>query len=205
MKAKYRPVNRLARPIVCICLLFVLLAWPRKSVAHDEWFRDLDLEPVLSEASLVLAGRVADVSSTVITAGGKGEFTVLQFKFLPVLLLVSLLAACGGTTSSGTTSPTAASGDAAAAPTTASAAAAPVANGGPNTIVLGAYSTPREAYGKLIPIFKAQWKQQTGQEIRHPPQLAAMRLKGKIRGRTQLCRYWLEFRPTRSPSPLPSP
>jgi len=87
MKAKYHPVNRLARPIVCICFLFVLLAWPVKSVAHDEWFRDLDLEPVLSEASLVLAGRVADVSSTVITAGGKGEFTLLQFKFVPVLTL----------------------------------------------------------------------------------------------------------------------
>jgi len=84
MKAKYHPVNRLARPIVCICFLFVLLAWPAKSVAHDEWFRDLDLEPVLSEASLVLAGRVADVSSTVITTGGKGEFTLLQFKFVPV-------------------------------------------------------------------------------------------------------------------------
>ena len=87
MKTKYHPVNRIARPIVCICLLFVLLAWPAKSVAHDEWFRDLDLEPMLSEAGLVLAGRVADVSSTVITAGGKREFTLLQFKFVPVLTL----------------------------------------------------------------------------------------------------------------------
>jgi HEAT repeat protein len=87
MKAKYRPVNRLADPIVCVCLVFVLLAWPAKSVAHDEWFRDLDLEPVLSEASLVLVGRVADVSNTVITTGGKGEFTLLQFKFVPVLTL----------------------------------------------------------------------------------------------------------------------
>jgi sulfate transport system substrate-binding protein len=42
---------------------------------------------------------------------------------------------------------------------------APVANGGPSTIVLGAYTTPREAYGKLIPIFKEQWKQQTGQDV----------------------------------------
>src|SRR5215208_2100811 len=68
------------------------------------------------------------------------------------LLLAGLLflAACGGATTGGTTSPT---------------AAAPVANGGPNTIVLGAYSTPREAYGKLIPIFKDQWKKQTGQDL----------------------------------------
>src|SRR2546422_8187772 len=82
MKTKYHPVNRIARPIVCICLLFVLLAWPTKSVAHDEWFRDLDLEPVLSEASLVLAGRVADVSSTVIKGGGEGGGTLFPFKFL---------------------------------------------------------------------------------------------------------------------------
>jgi hypothetical protein len=87
MKAKSHPVSRIASPAVCICLLLVLLAWPAKSVAYDEWFRDLDLEPVLSEASLVLAGRVADVNSTVMAAGGKGEFTLFQFKFVPVLTL----------------------------------------------------------------------------------------------------------------------
>jgi len=67
------------------------------------------------------------------------------------LLLAGLLflAACGGATG-GATSPT---------------AEVPVANGGPNTIVLGAYTTPREAYGKLIPIFKDQWKKQTGQDL----------------------------------------
>src|SRR4026209_2528956 len=71
------------------------------------------------------------------------------------LLLAGLLffAACGGATRG------------AHNPTPASAGAVAAANGGPNTIVLGAYSTPREAYGKLIPIFKEQWKQQTGQEI----------------------------------------
>src|SRR6266542_1996214 len=85
-----------------------------------------------------------------------------RFRFLTLLLvLASLLAACGGAATGGTTSPTAASGAAASAPT----AAVPVANGGPNTIVLGAYSTPREAYGKLIPIFKEQWKKQTGQDL----------------------------------------
>src|SRR5689334_16018900 len=81
-----------------------------------------------------------------------------RFTFLALLALASLLAACGGATTGGSAGPTAASGGAAAA-------AVPVANGGPNTIVLGAYSTPREAYGKLIPIFKDQWKQQTGQAI----------------------------------------
>ena len=34
------------------------------------------------------------------------------------------------------------------------------------TLILGAYTTPREAYGKaLIPSFQAYWKQKTGQEV----------------------------------------
>src|SRR2546428_10643130 len=84
MKAKYHPVNRLARPIVCICLLFVLLAWPAKSVAHDEWFRDLDLEPVLSEAGLVLAGRGGGGGGKVIKTGGGGGGPILPIKILGV-------------------------------------------------------------------------------------------------------------------------
>ena len=89
----------------------------------------------------------------------------LKVKFSALLLvLASLLAACGGATTGGATNPTAA-GDASTSPTAASGQAAPVANGGPNTIVLGAYTTPREAYGKLIPIFKEQWKKDTGQDL----------------------------------------
>jgi len=33
------------------------------------------------------------------------------------------------------------------------------------TLVLAAYTTPREAYKELIPIFQQQWKEQTGQEV----------------------------------------
>lgn len=32
-------------------------------------------------------------------------------------------------------------------------------------LILGAYTTPREAYGELIPIFASQWKEKTGQEV----------------------------------------
>jgi sulfate transport system substrate-binding protein len=32
-------------------------------------------------------------------------------------------------------------------------------------LTLGAYTTPREAYRELIPIFQAQWKEKTGQEV----------------------------------------
>jgi sulfate transport system substrate-binding protein len=70
---------------------------------------------------------------------------------LPLLLLLSLvglLAACGASTER-------------AAPTPGSATPA----GGAATLILGAYTTPREAYGKLIPMFKERWKQQTGQEV----------------------------------------
>src|SRR5689334_2566615 len=67
-----------------------------------------------------------------------------------ILTLLIALAACGS------------SGGGAAG---GAATSAPAANGGPTTIVLGAYTTPREAYGKLIPIFKDQWKKQTGQDV----------------------------------------
>jgi sulfate transport system substrate-binding protein len=54
------------------------------------------------------------------------------------------------------------------------ACAAPAATSGatqssqslpPAKLILGAYTTPREAYGKLLPLFAAQWKAQTGQEV----------------------------------------
>jgi sulfate/thiosulfate-binding protein len=77
-----------------------------------------------------------------------------------ILSVLIVLAACGGSPGGGASGGATPSGAAGA-----TTAVVPVANGGPNTIVLGAYSTPREAYGKLIPIFKAQWKQQTGQDI----------------------------------------
>jgi sulfate transport system substrate-binding protein len=67
-----------------------------------------------------------------------------------ILALAFVLAACGG-----------AQGGA----TGGAATSAPAASGGPTTIVLGAYTTPREAYSKLLPIFKEQWKQQNGQDV----------------------------------------
>ena len=72
-------------------------------------------------------------------------------RHISMMVLVGLLAGCGvGATSAPNAS----------APTSGAETAA-----GPQTIVLGAYSTPREAYGKLIPMFKEQWKKQTGQDV----------------------------------------
>jgi sulfate transport system substrate-binding protein len=58
-----------------------------------------------------------------------------------------VIAACGGNASQAV--PT---GDSATGPS-------------PATIILGAYTTPREAYGQLIPIFRQQWREQTGQDV----------------------------------------
>ena len=58
------------------------------------------------------------------------------------LLAAVVLAACGG------------------------AADTPEAAGnGQVKLVLGAYTTPREAYSELIPLFQQQWQAQTGQEV----------------------------------------
>ena len=63
-------------------------------------------------------------------------------KFLIALTAVSLLAACGGPAKTNS-------------------------NNGAGTVklILGAYTTPREAYGELIPIFASQWKEKKGQEV----------------------------------------
>jgi sulfate/thiosulfate-binding protein len=62
-------------------------------------------------------------------------------KTLIVFIAMSLLTACGGQ-------------------------ATATSNGNaPVKLILGAYTTPREAYGELLPIFAAQWKEKTGQEV----------------------------------------
>ncbi|HEX5691504.1 MAG TPA: sulfate ABC transporter substrate-binding protein, partial [Roseiflexaceae bacterium] len=76
-----------------------------------------------------------------------------------VLITVLLLAACGGASSG--TAPQSNAPEA----TAAQNAAPEAAPAGGKTLILGAYTTPREAYAKLLPIFKEQWKQQSGEDI----------------------------------------
>jgi sulfate/thiosulfate transport system substrate-binding protein len=86
-----------------------------------------------------------------------------RFSLTTLLLALSLIiAACGQP--AGTSAPAEAT-TAPAAPAEATAAPAAPASGGATTLILGAYTTPREAYAKLIPVFKEQWKQETGQDI----------------------------------------
>jgi len=73
--------------LIATCLLFFFLVGPARCLAHDEWYRGLDLESALADSGLVLVGRVTDVSETKIGMGGKGERSLLQYKFEPVLVL----------------------------------------------------------------------------------------------------------------------
>jgi sulfate transport system substrate-binding protein len=66
------------------------------------------------------------------------------WKAILLLVLTSLLAACGGAAQQETGSQP---------------------SGEPVKLILGAYTTPREAYQELIPIFQQQWKEKTGQEV----------------------------------------
>src|SRR3984893_6588804 len=79
--------NRQSIAIAACLLLFFFSVGPPQSVAHDEWYRGLDLECALADSSLVLVGRVIDVSETKLGVGGKGERSLLQYKFEPVLVL----------------------------------------------------------------------------------------------------------------------
>jgi sulfate/thiosulfate-binding protein len=71
-----------------------------------------------------------------------------------------LLAACGG---SAANDPAATGGDV-TAPTQENPG---TIDGRPAEVklTLGAYTTPREAYGEIIPLFQAYWKEQTGQDV----------------------------------------
>jgi sulfate/thiosulfate transport system substrate-binding protein len=70
------------------------------------------------------------------------------WKVVLVVTLVSMLAACGGQATSAPAQPSSTQ-----------------PSGGQVKLILGAYTTPREAYRELIPIFQKQWKEKTGQDV----------------------------------------
>ena len=68
----------------------------------------------------------------------------LKSRAIILLVIISLLSACAGTTP----------------------ASGPVNSANKQVkLILGAYTTPREAYGELIPLFQKEWKEKTGQEV----------------------------------------
>lgn len=68
-------------------------------------------------------------------------------------LVLILLVACGSPSTPAT------------GPAQSSTGSTQPAGSGKTTLILGAYTTPREAYGKLIPLFKKLWKDKTGQDV----------------------------------------
>lgn len=94
------------------------------------------------------------------------------FKWLPVLVLGIGLLACAPQAAPTSAPPTAAAAQPPTAAAQAATAATPApvatlqpATAGKITLVLGAYTTPREAYGKIIPLFQKYWKDKTGQDV----------------------------------------
>src|SRR3954451_24916419 len=83
-------------------------------------------------------------------------------KLMVLVLLVGLLASCAPASAA---SGGASSGATATTGNAATTGGTPAAGGNPLTLILGAYSTPREAYGQIIPLFKAKWKKETGQDV----------------------------------------
>lgn len=78
-----------------------------------------------------------------------------------LLTVLTLLAACGSPATGGT------AGDQTGAAPAASAAGSTAAStsGGATKITLAAYTTPREAYAQIIPLFQKSWKDKTGQDV----------------------------------------
>ncbi|MEZ4725603.1 MAG: sulfate ABC transporter substrate-binding protein [Caldilineaceae bacterium] len=70
-------------------------------------------------------------------------------RFIFLVVVVSLLVACAAPASNSATS----------------GSNSAEASTGAITLTLGAYTTPREAYAELIPIFQTQWKEKTGQDV----------------------------------------
>ena len=64
-------------------------------------------------------------------------------------LLLAIAAACG----------------AASAPAGPDATGEAANSGEAVTLILGAYTTPREAYGEIIPLFQEHWKAESGQDV----------------------------------------
>ena len=77
-----------------------------------------------------------------------------RISLFPILILLAIwllgmLTGCGGS----------------GAPTSEGQGGESQASGEPVKLILGAYTTPREAYKELIPIFQNMWKDKTGQEV----------------------------------------
>jgi sulfate/thiosulfate-binding protein len=75
-----------------------------------------------------------------------------------IVVVLSVLVGCGTSPGTGQTGNEPAGGAATSAPAAGQAA-------GGTKITIGGYTTPREAFGKIIPLFQKSWKDQTGEDV----------------------------------------
>lgn len=79
-------VARIFAPAATTLLVGVCIGTPA-TCAKTAWASELDLEPSLRAAALVMAARVGDVSEIRVVYGGKGSGTLYQYAFEPVRVL----------------------------------------------------------------------------------------------------------------------
>jgi len=81
------PSGPISRYLFFLGVLLCFLTLQSQSFARDEWFRGLDLESGVSQASLIMVARVTEVTETKLTLGGKVEQSLQQFRFEPLQTL----------------------------------------------------------------------------------------------------------------------
>lgn len=88
-----------------------------------------------------------------------------RFRSILLLLVLVLLVACGSNSGEKPTANTDSNNTASVTQAPESEAETSSESAEPITLILGAYTTPREAYGEIIPLFQAYWKEKTGQDV----------------------------------------
>lgn len=86
----------------------------------------------------------------------------MRSKVMLLLTLMLVLVGCGAPAETGDGTGAAPAASAASA---SAAASSTGQTGGATKITLGAYTTPREAYAQIIPLFQTKWKAETGQDV----------------------------------------
>ncbi len=77
---------QVARILVFTALAALLNVLPAKAEERDAWFRDLDLAERVAAARLIMSVEVAGVEEEKVIVGGKGELSVTQIRFRPLMV-----------------------------------------------------------------------------------------------------------------------
>ena len=75
-----------------VVLVIAVTAIAQQAQPRDEWHRGLRLEDPVREADLILAVQVEEVTEIKLMQGGKGESSMLQFRFKPLKTIKGVFA-----------------------------------------------------------------------------------------------------------------